>query len=378
LKCTEANSEWEKTSLLFILSVSLGGFGFGFTAVMAEFYSTVQEQLFIFALMLGFSGGAIATLSPIIQAYIAYVIGIMVPQVLALLFSSSNANLFDSEDLERLVGILGIIAIIRAGMILHKTFFDSIKLKNQLATAKNLAEAANKAKSKFISSISHELRTPLHAIMGYSQLLEIDQTLATEKKEYSQQIIQAGNHLLALIDQVLDFSMIEAGKLKFKIVEVNLKELLQECERLMQSMAVKHDVALSIELPDKDLTFSSDPLRLKQVLFNLISNGVKYNKPEGTVNVSVKQLENNHICISVKDSGHGIPKNLQKDVFVSFNRLGREYGDQEGSGIGLTISKELLSSMGASINFESTENVGSHFWIELDTAFFNENKPDKL
>jgi len=106
LKCTEANSEWEKTSLLFILSVSLGGFGFGFTAVMAEFYSTVQEQLFIFALMLGFSGGAIATLSPIIQAYIAYVIGIMVPQVLALLFSSSNANLFDSEDLERLVGIL--------------------------------------------------------------------------------------------------------------------------------------------------------------------------------------------------------------------------------------------------------------------------------
>ena len=374
LKFTAANPEWESTTLLFILSTSLAGLGLGVSAVLAEYYGTVQEQLFIFALMIGFSGGAVATLSPVLQGYIAHVAGIMLPQILALLFNSRNSTLFDSEDLERLIGILGIIymiIIMRAGMILHKTFLDTINLKNELAMAKDLAESANRAKSKFISSISHELRTPLHAIMGYSQLLEIDETLDPEKKEYSTQIMQAGNHLLALIDQILEFSRIEAGKLKFEILDVNLNELLQECDRLIQAMASKRGVKLNVELAEKNLSFASDPLRLKQVLLNLISNAIKYNKPGGSVNVSVMYLTKNRLSISIRDTGYGIPANLQSEVFVSFNRLGRESGDQEGTGIGLVISQELLASMGGRIKFESTENVGSHFWIELDTAFFS-------
>jgi signal transduction histidine kinase len=375
LKFNQANAKWEKTTLLFIISTSLSGFGLGISAVLAEYYSTVQEQLFIFALLIGFSGGAVATLSPILQGYIAHVFGIMLPQIIALFFSRGDSNLFDSEDLERLIGILGIlymIVIIRAGMILHNTFLDSITLKNQLTAAKNLAEAANKAKSKFISSISHELRTPLHAIMGYSQLLEIDETLTPEKKEYSTQIMQAGNHLLALIDQILEFSKIEAGKLKLNIVDINLFELLQECERLMQNMATKRNVLLTLELPEKNVHFAGDPLRLKQVLLNLISNAIKYNKPGGTVDVSVIPLSKKRIRISVKDSGYGIPPDIQHEVFVSFNRLGRESGDQEGTGIGLVISQELITSMGGKINFESTPEVGSHFWIDLNTAFFSE------
>lgn len=375
LRFTTINAEWKRTTLLFIISTSLAGFGLGVSAFLAELYSTVQEQLFIFALMIGFSGGAVATLSPVLQGYIAHVFGIMLPQILALFFTRSEASLFDSEDLERMIGILGIlymIVIIRAGIILHRTFLDSVTLKNDLAAAKDLAEAANQAKSKFISSVSHELRTPMHAIMGYSQLFELDEDLDEEKRDYSRQIIQAGNHLLALIDQILEFSKIEAGKLKFNLQQVSLNNLLHEIETLMQTLASKHQVLLSLSLPDGDISFRSDRLRLKQVLLNLISNAIKYNRPGGTVDISVEWLSAKKIKINVVDSGQGIPKEKQQEVFVSFNRLGRESGDLEGTGIGLVISQELAASMGGRIKFESEENVGSHFWIELDTQYFNE------
>ena len=375
LRFNVINDEWKRTTLLFIISTSLTGLGLGVSAILAEIYSSVQEQLFIFALMIGFSGGAVATLSPVLQGYIAHVFGIMLPQILALFFTSSEANLFDSEDLERMIGILGIlymIVIIRAGIILHRTFLDSVTLKNDLAAAKDLAEAANKAKSKFISSVSHELRTPLHAIMGYSQLFKIDDNLDEEKKDYSRQIVQAGNHLLALIDQILEFSKIEAGKLKFNLQQISLNNLLLETETLMQTLAARHEVLLSLTPLDPDLNFRTDRLRLKQVLLNLISNAIKYNKPGGTVDISVERLSAKTLKINVVDSGQGIPKENQQEVFVSFNRLGRESGDLEGTGIGLVISQELAASMGSRIKFESEQNVGSHFWIELDTQFFNE------
>ena len=375
LRFKNANREWQHSTLMFIISTSLVGLGLGISAVLAEYYSTVQEQLFIFALMIGFSGGAVATLSPVLPAYITHVFGIMIPQVLALFLARDDSSLFDSEDLERLIGILGVlymIVIIRAGMILHKTFLDSVTLKNDLATARDLAEAANQAKSKFISSVSHELRTPMHAIMGYSQLFEIDDELDEEKKEYSRQIMLAGNHLLTLIDQILEISKIEAGKLKLNIAEVNLNELLRECERLMQTLATKHQVLLTFNEPNQEISFPSDRLRLKQVMLNLISNAIKYNKTGGTVDISVESLSNRMIKINIMDTGHGIPQDMQSEVFVSFNRLGRESGEQEGTGIGLVISQELLASMGGIIKFKSEENVGSHFWIELDSSFFDE------
>jgi signal transduction histidine kinase len=380
LKYEEESPQWKRATRLFIVSTSLVGFGLGFSAVMAEIYGSVEEQLFIFAILIGFAGGAVATLSPVIHGYIAHVFGIMVPQILVLFLSFGEADLFDSEGLEVLIGYLGLlymIIVVRAGMILHNTFYESIQLKTELAAAKDLAESANQAKSKFLSSISHELRTPLHAIMGSSQLLEIDEK-DEDKKEFISLIKQAGQHLLALIDQILEFAKIEAGKMKLDISEVNLGNLLQECGELVQSLSVKHGINLDIQVPDEKVIFNSDPLRIKQIILNLISNAIKYNKPDGMVTVSVSQLKSDRIRINVKDTGFGIPENRQSELFVVFNRLGRESGDQEGTGIGLAICRELITTMGGIIDFESIEDEGSLFWIEIDTEFYNNNQDIEL
>ena len=375
LKCHEMNAEWRFTSRLYILTTTLVGLGLGVAAVLAEIYGSIEEQLFVFAMLIGFSGGAVATLAPMILGYILHVFAIMLPQILALFLRLGDSDLFASEDLENLMaymGLLYMIVIIRAGMILHENFYESIQLKEELAASKALAESANNAKSKFLSSVSHELRTPLHAIMGSCQMLEIDETLDTQKKQFVDLIKQAGNHLLSLIDQILEYAKIEAGKVSLDLEKVSLQGIVRECEQFILPTAQKQDVSLSIAYPETDLEFISDPLRLKQVLLNLMSNAIKYNKENGKVSVTIEQDTEKLVKINIIDTGFGIPEEKQPEMFVSFNRLGRESGEQQGTGIGLVICKDLIEAMGGSIDFTSKEGQGSHFWILLDPARFSE------
>ncbi len=237
----------------------------------------------------------------------------------------------------------------------------------ELESAKALAEKANLAKSDFLSSMSHELRTPLNAILGFAQLLEAGSPPPTAAQIIRlHQIIKAGWYLLELINQILDLAVIESGKLSLSRESVSLIDVMRECQAMIEPQARQHDIHLNFLPFDNTWFANADRTRVKQVLINLLSNAIKYNREQGTVEVKCTTSTPERIRISIKDSGAGLPSEKLAQLFQPFNRLGQETGTEEGTGIGLVVTKQLVELMGGTIGVESTVGVGSEFWIELD------------
>ena len=241
----------------------------------------------------------------------------------------------------------------------------------ELETAKALAEEANLAKSDFLSSMSHELRSPLNAILGFAQLMQSDSPGPTpSQKESVDQILEAGWYLLKLINEILDLATIEAGKLLLSLESVSLAEVLLECQAMIEPQAQKAGLTMSFPRFDEPTFVNADRTRVKQVLINLLSNAIKYNRKDGAVAVMCAPSSAGHIRVSVQDSGAGLPPEKLAQLFQSFNRLGQEGSAEEGTGIGLVVTKRLVEVMGGSIGVESTVGLGSTFWVDLiaDTA----------
>jgi PAS domain S-box-containing protein len=275
---------------------------------------------------------------------------------------SYNATTFYDRDRK----LQGVFAAAR-DVTERKRFELALQENNiELENAKSAAEKANLAKSDFLSSMSHELRSPLNAILGFAQLLESTDPLpTTSQKESITQILQAGWHLLKLINEVLDLAVVESGKVSLSPEPVSLAEVIAECQAMMEPQAQQRGISMTFPEFDLPCFVHADRTRVKQVLINLLSNAIKYNRPQGTVEVTCKVASPERIRISVKDTGAGLPPEKMEQLFQSFNRLGQEVRGEEGTGIGLVVSKRLVELMRGSIGVESTVGIGSVFWIEL-------------
>jgi len=245
------------------------------------------------------------------------------------------------------------------------------EMEQEREAAREEAERANRAKNEFLSRMSHELRTPMNAVLGFAQLLDMD-PLTPEQKEGTAEILKAGKHLLELIDEVLDIARIETGKMRLSLEPVDSVQAAQECISLLTPLADQEGVRLSLEpqgLSNRPDYVSADRQRLKQVLLNLISNSIKYNRQEGSVRVSVGPTEQgDRFKIEVTDTGHGIAAERMEQLFAPFERLGAEESSIQGVGLGLALSKALVEAMGGTISVTSNPGQGSTFSVDLASA----------
>jgi signal transduction histidine kinase/ActR/RegA family two-component response regulator len=234
-----------------------------------------------------------------------------------------------------------------------------------LETAREAADAANRSKSSFLSRMSHELRTPLNAVLGFAQVLDLDD-LDPNQQEAVDQILRGGKHLLGLINEVLDISRIETGDLALSAESVLVSDVVGETVDLIRPLAEQRSIQLQADHHVCwDNHVFADRQRLKQILLNLLSNAVKYNRLHGTVTISCEQRDPTHLRIRVTDTGPGIRAEQLGQVFVPFERLGAERTDIEGTGIGLALSRRLAEAMGGTVDVESVPGEGSTFWVEL-------------
>jgi PAS domain S-box-containing protein len=284
---------------------------------------------------------------------------------------SYNATTFYDRDRN----LQGVFAAARD--ISERILLDNALRENniELNSARQIADKANLAKSDFLSSMSHELRSPLNAILGFAQLMDTSIPAPSPSQKSSiDQILQAGWYLLELINEVLDLALIESGKLSLSPEPMSLDEVLHTCENMIKPLADKNGISIEFIKLDKPYFVLADRTRIKQVIINLLSNAIKYNRIDGSVEITFNVVSDKRIRICVQDTGEGLSAEKLAQLFQPFNRLGQESGLEEGTGIGLVVSKRLVELMGGEIGAQSTVGVGSLFWIELNLS----NEPEYI
>jgi PAS domain S-box-containing protein len=247
---------------------------------------------------------------------------------------------------------------------------DRHKAEEAQREAQQVAEAASNAKTKFLSHVSHELRTPLNAILGFGQLLRAEVSTA-DQQESVDQIVEGGRHLLSLVDELLDVAAIESGHVRLVTEIVDPLPIIRECAELLASGADKMSVVLDVGTDDSGASNNlviADALRVKQIVINLVSNAIKYNRKGGTVTVTTHALPDDRLAISVRDSGRGIAASRMSRLFTPFERLGAEDSDVDGIGLGLALSRQLARAMSGDVTVVSSLCEGSTFTLELPAA----------
>jgi PAS domain S-box-containing protein len=232
-----------------------------------------------------------------------------------------------------------------------------------------VTQQLNLANADFLSSMSHELRSPLTAILGFAQLMESDSPKPTASQgESLREIRKAGRHLLQMINEILDLAKIESGRLSLSLEPVSLATVMLECQGMTEAPARARGVRMAFPLLTTPCFVRVDSTRLKQVLMNLLTNAIQYNRPEGTVTVRCDVSTPGRVRVSIADQGPGLTPEQLVQLFQPFHRVGREASGQEGTGLGLAVARQLLELMGGAMGVDSVVGSGSVFWFEVNTS----------
>ena len=252
-----------------------------------------------------------------------------------------------------------------AGIVAVNRDITERKRAEQDRLAREVAERASQAKNEFLSRMSHELRTPMNSILGFAQLLKMDE-MTPDQLGSLEQILKSGRHLLNLINEVLDIARIESGRMTISPEPIHLDEALQSATDLIRPLADQRGISIHVRIPSsRDVFVTADRQRLKQVLLNLLSNAVKYNRENGQIYVTASLLVDGYLHLAVRDTGNGIPPEKMNRLFIPFDRLELDPAFVEGTGLGLALSKGLVEAMGGRIGAQSVLGQGSTFWLDL-------------
>jgi len=345
---------------LFIVGTVANGFLWGSLIWLLQPFDLKEIPFFISFVVAGISAGALSTLGSSLIVFFIYISSLLLP--LMIWFFTQNDNIY------YIMGTMVVLymgSLIASGLRFNKSLLRSLKLSNDLLVEKERAEVANVAKSRFLSNMSHELRTPLNAIIGFSQLLRTDPSLSEDSQDMSNEIHKGGEHLLSLINGILDMAQIESNRLVLKKSALDCNLILNECISLSAPLQEKYKVEIILDDLPENVVIENDPLRFKQIILNLISNACKYNVENGKVTLSMELLPDNQVKFIVSDTGIGISEENQKILFQPYERLGHEGSVIEGTGLGLNIVKQLVELMGGELGFESQCDKGSSFWFIL-------------
>lgn len=356
---------WDRS---FYILLIVNGLCFSVIGIFFLPDAAVAYHYFPIMVLIGLATGGVATLSFSLRNITTYFLLLVFPVFIGEIILDT----FISYSVAALI-LLSIIFSLANAKKIYQTSIENITLNfyskkhtEQLIESRNAAIESDRAKGQFISMISHELRTPLNAILGFSQLLQLSDNpkLNEEQAENTQDIMDAGKHLLSLIEELLDLSSIESHKLKMFISDISLGENLGECLKLLVPVASQYQIQI-INNFDTDYLVKADPKRLKQIFINLLSNAVKYNCDKGSVILSVEKSSAANVKVLVSDTGNGLNPEELENLFEPFQKHDNK---QEGLGLGLYITKNMVQLMGGKIGVESTEGKGTTFWFEIPLA----------
>jgi len=368
---------------LYLAGIVANGVGWSLIIFFLFPVVDLSGQILLLIVVMGFSAAAHTTLGFKKTPIISFVFLLTLPLAYVVYQSTVLPN-----SIAILIAIIfHAIFVIRSSLMFYSSTYTmlgsteiAVQREQELELQTEEANSANQAKSEFLSRMSHELRTPLNAVLGMNELLIRDSKEPLNEKQIGRayKINDAGKHLLSIVDDVLDLSRIEAGNMDVSLALTDCQATISESIKLIENKAASKDITIINEASTSEAYVIADAKRLKQIIVNLLDNAVKYNKRGGQITISLNSVDRNFIRISVIDTGYGIPQESRDKLFLPFSRLNAEHLDVDGTGIGLSLCKQLVELMDGSIGMENQADKGCCFWVEVPRAKRNPHIiPDK-